>query len=120
MQSVLSFLRARLAERTSRVQLAVLVVTGAVAAGLVSTDQVAAYATTAMTVLTLIGPLAGILTPDTKAEVPVEAVANAALAAAEAAAAKVPGAELVRRDVEQVAAAAEQAFADALSAKLGG
>lgn len=117
MQSVLPFLRARLAERSSRVQLAVLAVTGLVATGLITTDQVSAYAATAATVAALLGPMAGILFPDPKAVVPVEAVATAAMAAAEAAAAKVPGADLVRRDVEQLAAVAEEAFASALAGR---
>jgi hypothetical protein len=67
MQSVIPFLRARFAERSSLVQLAVLSVTVLVSAGLITTDQVAAYASTAATVLALVGPLAGILCPDRSA-----------------------------------------------------
>jgi hypothetical protein len=116
MNSVLSFLGARLAERSTRVQLATLAGVGLVATGLVSTDQVSHFASTAMQILGVVSPVVAIFTADPKATVPAEAVANAALAAAQAAAAKVPGADLVQHEVEQVAAAAEDAINKALGA----
>lgn len=69
-----------------------------------------------MGIVTVVSPLAAFLTPEGKAEVPVEVVANAAMAAAEAAAARVPGYEGLKDNVEDIAAAAEDAFHAALKA----
>jgi hypothetical protein len=114
MNTTLSFVLARLRERSTRVQLAVLLATGFVATGLVTIDQVSGIADTALKVAGVLAPLAAILLPDSKAEVPAEAIANAALAAAQAAAERVQGFGEVKADVEAVAAVVEDSIASAL------
>lgn len=116
MKNLGKFLAARFAERNTRVQFFVLAAAGAVATGLVTTDQVTDWTITMTGIVGVVAPLAAILMPDGKQDVPVEVVANAAMAAAEAAASKVPGFQGVKRDVESIAAAAEDAFKLALAA----
>lgn len=86
MDRVLAFLRARWAERSSRVQLVVLVLSVAVYAGLLTFEQVndfvVQYGTVSLLVANLIGPVLGFVTPDGNKLVDSEAAADAALAAA--------------------------------------
>lgn len=67
MKSVLAFLGERMRERSSQVQLAALVLTGLVATGIVSMDQVHALAGQWSNMLLLLGPLAGVLVPERRA-----------------------------------------------------
>jgi hypothetical protein len=82
MSDVLSFLRARLAERSSRVQLLVLVLALLVATGLVSFESLSEFSGRLTAVAALVGPLLGVLVPDTNHDVNAAAVADATVSAA--------------------------------------
>jgi hypothetical protein len=86
MDKVVSFLRGRFKERSSQVQLVVLVLLGAVSAGYLTVDQVNGFATQAMTLLAVVGPLAGVLIPDPSKPQDAVDAAQAAATAVQAAA----------------------------------
>lgn len=86
MDRVLAFLRARWAERSSRVQIVVLALSVAVYAGLVTFAQieefVSRFGTLSLLVANLIGPALGFVVPDHNRAIDAEAQADEALAAA--------------------------------------
>ncbi|CAH2606229.1 conserved protein of unknown function (plasmid) [Rhodovastum atsumiense] len=82
MDKILSFLRARLAERSSRIQLVVLLMLLLVLAGAVTLDQLTAWTDKIVALVTVLGPLAGILVPDNNRAVDAAAAQDAAVAAA--------------------------------------
>jgi hypothetical protein len=90
MDKLLPFLKARLAERSSRIQLVVLVLLGAVSAGFLTMAQIQSWGAYAMGLVATIGPLVGVLFPDKNHDVvsaaAVDDAVNAALAVATAAA----------------------------------
>lgn len=114
MKSLGTYLLARLGERSTRVQLIVLVAAGVVSTGLVTVEQVSSWTGTMLGLVAVVGPLAAALNPDAKAEVPAEVVTNAAIAAAQAAAEKLPGFDKLNADMSEVANAAEDALRSAL------
>ena len=79
---VLSFLRARFAERSTRVQSVMLVLLGLVLTGVVTTDQIAAWSDKIIALVAVLAPLAGMLVPDSNRAVEAEAAQDAAVAAA--------------------------------------
>lgn len=86
MDKMVAFLRARFAERSSRIQLVVLVLLGAMSMGYLTLDQVNGFATQAMTLLAVVGPLAGVLVPDPSKPQDAIDAAQAAASAVQAAA----------------------------------
>jgi hypothetical protein len=100
---VLSFLRERLGERSSQVQLVALVLTGAVASGLVTMEQIQAWAGKFGSLLILLGPIAGFLVPERKPSMDEVAQAADAMIAAD------PRFVAVREQVETAADAFEAA-----------
>ena len=82
MNALVSFLKARLAERSSRVQLVVLVVMAGTATGLVTIDQGEADVAKVSPLLLALGPLATILIPDKNHAVVQAASQDEAVAAA--------------------------------------
>jgi hypothetical protein len=109
MTAVLSFLRARYAERSSRVQLVVLVLLALVGFGVVTTDQIESFAGKAALALAALGPLAGILFPDEKKPVDATLAVEAASQIARDAAARAVTAEqqvAVQRAAERLESAA--------------
>lgn len=101
LKSVLAFLRARATERSSIVQFAVLLLVLAVLFDFISVDQIDGATGKILAALAFAGPLVGILSPD--ARLGGNATAAALAAAEEAAAARVPGADRVKQDVNAVA-----------------
>ena len=82
MGSLLPFLKARLQERSSRIQLVTLVLLGAVAAGLLSVEQVTDWTAKIVALVAVVGPLAGVLVPDNNSAVDAAAKADLAVQAA--------------------------------------
>lgn len=64
MSNVLAFLKARLAERSTQVQILTAAICAAVAAGLVSVAQVTSWTTGIMSLLAVAAPIVGMLVPD--------------------------------------------------------
>lgn len=113
MKPVLDFARARLGERSTRVQLAMLALFAAVALGLVTTDQIEALNTALGRTLALLAPLlpilAGGLTAD-RAPTPAQI---------EAAIGSLPGAAEAKARIEATVAQVDGAAASVLAALEG-
>ena len=118
MDKVVAFLRARFAERSSRIQLVVLVLLGAVSLGYLSVDQIQSFSAQAMLLIPLLGNIVGVLMPDPAK--PQDAVDAAAAAASAMQSASL---DAVMRKVGPEAAAAVEAevtkAADAVSVLAG-
>lgn len=125
MNGMLAFLRARLAERSSRVQLVILVALAAVGTGYLTVDQIEGFTSKALAAVAVLGPLVTILMPETvkveDKEAAMQAAALAAFAAAQAAAVqaahKAAGPDAAARVEAEVAKVAEAA--DKMVASLG-
>lgn len=95
MDKLLPYLKARFAERSTRVQLVVLVLLALVSTGYLTMEQIHAWGAHAMALVAAIGPLAGVLFPDKNhdivAEARVDEAVDAALAAATEAAERKAG-----------------------------
>ena len=88
MSKLTAFLRARLAERSSRIQLATLVLLALVVGGVLTVEQITHYADKLMVLVAVLGPLAGVLMPDNNSAIDAAAAQDAAVAAAVALAAQ--------------------------------
>ena len=82
MSDVLSFLRARFAERSTRVQAVMLVLLGLVLTGVVTADQIAAWSDKIIALVAVLSPLAGMLVPDGNRAIEAAAAQDEAVAAA--------------------------------------
>ena len=82
MDKLTAFLRARLAERSSRIQLATLALLGLGVAGVLTVEQITHYADKLLALTAVLGPLAGVLMPDHNRAVDAAAAQDAAIAAA--------------------------------------
>lgn len=82
MSNLLVFLRARFAERSSRVQLLVLVLLALVTTGIFTVEQLSAVASKLVALVAVVGPLAGLLIPDTNHVVNTAAAVDEAVDAA--------------------------------------
>lgn len=79
MSKLLPFLRARLAERSTRIQVVTLLLLALVGAGVVTIEQVHAYAGQIMALVAVLSPLATALVPDFNHDVAAEAQVDAAV-----------------------------------------
>ena len=113
MTSALAFFRARWAERSTRIQMIVLVLLALVLAGVLTVDQITENASKLLGLIAVLGPLAGALMPDNNKAVDDAAARDAAIAAAVALATKAaedaagPGARELSRAVSDVVDAVE-------------
>lgn len=82
MSALLAFLKARLAERSSRIQLVVLVLLALVLNGVVTLDQIEGMSAKVFGLVAVLGPLAGLLVPDKNHAVTDAAATSAAVDAA--------------------------------------
>lgn len=98
MSGFLEFARARLAERSSRVQLVMLALVALVLAGLVTMEQIDAWIAKIAAVIAVAGPMAGVLIPDPAKAPDAEALARAAEALIE----RDPRFAAIRERVEDV------------------
>lgn len=109
---VVAFLEARLSERSTQVQIIVLGLCGAVAGGLVTTEQVTSWSAEIVALLAIVSPLAGVLIPDRSATA-AEAADTLIKAASDAVSARVPGSAQIATDIAGVLDAAAPVLAAA-------
>jgi hypothetical protein len=82
MSNLIPYLRARLAERSSRIQLLVLALLTLVLSGVMTIEQIHAYSTQILGLVTVLGPLAGLLIPDSNSAVDAASAQDKAVAIA--------------------------------------